>query len=86
MDYGFARVFFKVKLLGEGRPRGYVRDQKTQYCSSLYVVSGRREGNKGDLGIDLMGVYLMNSPSSLIRQAGSAALSREALQFKKKRL
>ena len=56
-DYGFARLFFKVKLHGEGRPRGYAWEEIKR---RNIVLSLRRTGTdwygiKGDLGIDLMG-------------------------------
>ena len=56
-DYGFARLFFKVKLHGEGRPRGYAWEEIKRRNIVLHLrrVGTDWQGIKGDLGIDLMG-------------------------------
>ena len=59
-DYGFARVFFKVKLEGDGRPRGYAWQEIKRRNIVLHLrrVGDHWKGIKGDLGIDLMGALL----------------------------
>jgi len=56
-DYGFARLFFKVKLHGEGRPRGYAWEEIKRRNIVLHLrrTGTEWQGIKGDLGIDLMG-------------------------------
>lgn len=56
-DYGSARFFFKVKLHGEGKPRGYAWEEIRK--RNVVIQARRMDGYwyaiKTDLGIDLLG-------------------------------
>jgi len=56
-EHGYARLFFKVKLHGDGLPRGYAWEEIRR--RNIVINARKAEGYwtaiKGDLGIDLMG-------------------------------
>ena len=55
--HGYARMFFKVRLHGEGMPRGYAWEEikRRNIVINARKSEGRWTAIKGDLGIDLMG-------------------------------
>jgi hypothetical protein len=56
-EHGYARLFFKVKLHGEGVPRGYAWEEirRRNIVINARKSEGRWTAIKGNLGIDLMG-------------------------------